>query len=95
MLIVGWFRYDAQSAAAYICNIPARFDFEVALHEARASGQLSSPEQLRQMMAAAWRGRYGSALSAMDSMFWASKLHFYMTAPQFYNFPSVHDDAAI
>ena len=32
--------------------------------------------------------RYDDALeSEMDPMFWASKLHFYMTSPQFYNFP--------
>jgi oligoendopeptidase F len=29
----------------------------------------------------------GDALSEYDGMFWATKLHFYMTSPQFYNFP--------
>lgn len=77
---------------AFLLNIPARFDFEVALHEARAEGQVSSPAQLSSMMQYAWAKRYGDALSETDpntdpNMFWASKLHFYMTAPQFYNFP--------
>lgn len=40
------------------------------------------------MMVEAWTGRYGDALQGeMDPMFWASKMHFYMTSPQFYNFP--------
>jgi oligoendopeptidase F len=50
--------------------------------------QVSSPEDMTNMMVKAWSGRYGDALeSGMDPMFWASKLHFYMTSPQFYNFP--------
>ena len=81
-------RYDCESAAAFLLNIPSRFDFEVALHEARENGTISSPEDLSEMMVSAWTGRYGDALQAeMDPMFWASKLHFYMTSPQFYNFP--------
>jgi len=41
------------------------------------------------MMVKAWSGRYGDALeSEMDPMFWASKLHFYMTSPQFCNHTS-------
>ena len=81
-------RYDCESAAAFLLNIPSRFDFEVALHEAREKGTISSPDNLSEMMVAAWTGRYGDALQdEMDPMFWASKLHFYMTSPQFYNFP--------
>jgi len=30
--------YECDSAAAFLLNIPSRFDFEVALHEARAEG---------------------------------------------------------
>ena len=82
----GW--YDCESAAAFLLNIPSRLDFEVALHESRAAGTVSSPADLSEMMVEAWSSRYGDALeSEMDPMFWASKLHFYMTSPQFYNFP--------
>ena len=50
----GW--YDCESAAAFILNIPSRFDFEVALHEARAEGTISSPEDMSNLMVTAWRG---------------------------------------
>ena len=61
---------------------------QVALHEAREQGTISTPEDFSAMMVEAWTGRYGDALQGeMDPMFWASKMHFYMTSPQFYNFP--------
>ena len=34
--------YECDSAAAFLLNIPSRFDFEVAMHEARAEGTVSS-----------------------------------------------------
>eukprot|EP00854_Cymbomonas_tetramitiformis_P000681 gene681-1136_t len=81
----GW--YDAESAVAFLLNIPARFDFECALYEARGAGRVLTPEELRGLMTDAWEGRYGSTLSEQDSMFWATKLHFHLTGIEFYNFP--------
>jgi oligoendopeptidase F len=49
--------YDCESAAAFLLNIPARFDFEVALHEVRDAGGKPSPRQLSEMMQSAWKGR--------------------------------------
>lgn len=83
-LAIGW--SDAQDAASFLCNIPARFDFEKAFYEARASRSLSAAE-LSSMMEASWRKYYGDALSEYDSSFWMSKLHFYKTGVRFYNFP--------
>ena len=57
--------YECESAAAFLLNIPSRFDFEVALHEARAEGTVSSPEDMTNMMVSAWSGRYGDALGAI------------------------------
>ena len=39
------------------------------------------------MMSAAWGKYYGDCLSEPDPMFWASKLHFYISGLSFYNFP--------
>ena len=38
-------------------------------------------------MSEAWQTWYGDALSEPDPMFWASKLHFYISELSFYNFP--------
>ena len=39
------------------------------------------------MMGAAWEKWYGDALSEPDPLFWANKLHFYISGLSFYNFP--------
>ena len=85
----GW--GDADSAHTFLLNIPARFDFESALFEARAAGKALPPSELRDMMRTAWEGRYGDALEEMDDMFWASKLHFHIAGPgaEFYNWCAV------
>jgi len=79
--------YDAESAGAFLLNIPTRFDFECRMHEARDKGETLTPTFLKKTMAEAWQGRYGDTLEVMDDMFWATKLHFHMTGVQFYNFP--------
>jgi len=80
----GW--TGAEAAAAFLLNIPARFDFERALCEARASEQLN-PEKLTGLMVQSWEKYYGPALSEMDPDFWMSKVHFYLSSVAFYNFP--------
>lgn len=47
--------YDAESAAAFLLNIPTRFDFECRMHEARDRGETLTPTLLREMMAEAWQ----------------------------------------
>jgi oligoendopeptidase F len=84
MLELAW--SQAQDAATFLLNIPARFAFEKAFYEARAERPLG-PDALRGLMKDAWKRYYGDSLCEYDDMFWASKLHFHMTGLSFYNFP--------
>ena len=77
---------DAQDAATFLLNIPARFAFEKRLYELRAEKPLA-PAALSDLMRGAWEEYYGDSLSGYDSGFWRSKLHYYMTDISFYNFP--------
>ncbi len=84
LLEVGW--SDAQDAATFLLNIPARFVFEKAFYEARAEKPLG-PAALSDLMGQAWDHYYGPSLSGRDPGFWKGKLHFYMSGRTFYNFP--------
>jgi len=77
---------DAKEAEGFLLNIPARYLFEGALNERRSRGTVSA-DDLRGMMRDAWSECYGETLSEMNEMFWASKLHFYISGVSFYNFP--------
>ena len=77
---------EASALVAFILNIPARFEFEKGLCEARAERPLR-PAELNEMMSAAWEKWYGDCLAEPDPLFWASKLHFYISGLSFYNFP--------
>ena len=77
---------EASALVTFVLNIPTRFEFERNFHEARAR-QPVRPVELKAMMAAAWEKWYGDCLSEPDPMFWASKLHFYISGLAFYNFP--------
>lgn len=83
-LEIAW--QDAQSAAIFLLNIPARFEFEKRLVEARKVGTVQ-PAQLREMMSASWQMWYEDSLSQYDDLFWASKLHFSISGLGFYNYP--------
>jgi oligoendopeptidase F len=71
---------------AFLLNIPARFTFEKAVYERREERPLR-PAELSALMVEAWQYWYGGACVAPDPMFWASKLHFYISDLSFYNFP--------
>lgn len=77
-----------QDAAAFLLNIPMRFEFESRFYEERANGEISA-RRLCELMCDAQRNWYGDALDPgeLDPWFWASKLHFYITGLSFYNFP--------
>lgn len=77
-----------QDAAAFLLNIPMRFRFEESLYRERAAGELSVT-RMKELMVEAQRHCYGDALDPdeLDPLFWASKLHFYLTGISFYNFP--------
>ncbi len=83
-LAVRW--QDAESAAAFLVNIPARFEFEKRLVESRKQGTVV-PAQLRQMMGDSWQLWYEDSLSEYDELFWATKLHFSISSLGFYNYP--------
>ena len=83
-LAIAW--EDAQSAAIMLLNIPARFEFEKRLVEARKVGALR-PAQLCSLMNESWEKWFKNSLSQYDDLFWASKLHFSISSLGFYNYP--------
>ena len=77
---------EMSAFTAFLLNIPTRFEFEQNLYNKRAQRPLR-PAELKEIMSAAWQTWYGDALAEPDPMFWASKLHFYISGLSFYNFP--------
>lgn len=77
-------------AHAYLLNIPMRYNFEKAFYTERASGELSVL-RLCELMNQAQFELYGDTLftDGTDPMFWAYKMHFFITDISFYNFPYV------
>jgi oligoendopeptidase F len=77
-------------AHAYLVNIPMRFEFERAFYTERAAGEVPV-SRLGELMSEAQRKLYGDTLlpDGTDPMFWASKMHFFITGVSFYNFPYV------
>lgn len=76
-----------QDAVTFLCNIPARYEFEKHLNERRSKGRLS-PAELDELMVQSWTKYYGNALGSIEytGSFFASKRHFYMTALPFCNY---------
>lgn len=72
--------------AAFLINIPVRFEFEKSFYERRKSAPLS-PAELSEIMSETWMRWYGDTMNEPDPMFWASKLHFAIANTSFYNFP--------
>ncbi len=77
---------EASTAAVLMLNIPARFEFEQRLVEARHS-KFVTAEHLKATMRDSWAMWYENSLSEYDEMFWASKLHFSISGFGFYNYP--------
>jgi oligoendopeptidase F len=73
-------------AVSFFMDIRSRFDFEISFFEARAKKSLSA-DQLSELMLQAQRNAFKNGLAQYHPLFWASKLHFYLTAAPFYNFP--------
>ena len=73
-------------AVSYLFNIYARFLFETRFYEKRKEGALSYDE-LSKIMEEAQKEAYGNALSTYHPLFWAAKMHFFITEYPFYNFP--------
>lgn len=77
---------NAETAAAFLINIPVRYEFEKQLYTDRQKTTLTADE-LSHLMSKVWMQWYGDTVSGPDEMFWASKLHFAMSYVSFYNFP--------
>ena len=79
---------EISHGAIYLLDIPVRFEFEKKLYEERAQGELSV-SRLKELMVENQRRIFGDVLEkgGEDPLFWASKLHFYITGLTFYNFP--------
>jgi oligoendopeptidase F len=75
-----------QRTVALLMNIHARFLFETRFYDDRKQGPVSV-ERLNELMLAAQKEAYSNALEEYHPLFWASKLHFFITGVPFYNFP--------
>jgi oligoendopeptidase F len=75
-----------QRSVALLMNIHSRFLFETKFYEERKQGVVN-PERLGELMENAQTEAYGGALEEYHPLFWASKLHFFITGVPFYNFP--------
>ncbi|MED1205054.1 M3 family oligoendopeptidase [Heyndrickxia acidicola] len=75
-----------QRSVALLMNIHARFLFETRFYEERKKGVVSK-ERLNSLMLEAQKEAYGDSLEEYHPLFWASKLHFFITGTPFYNFP--------
>jgi len=75
-----------QRSVALFMNIQARFLFETKFYEERKNGMVSAA-RLNELMTEAQKEAFGDTLDEYHPLFWASKLHFYITYVPFYNFP--------
>ncbi|MFU8804995.1 MAG: oligoendopeptidase, partial [Bradymonadaceae bacterium] len=73
-------------AIAFLIDVPARYELELAMHQKRAEGPLHE-ELLRGMTKEVFESSFGDGVASVDDLFWASKLHFYLAYLPFYNFP--------
>ncbi|MCM3725214.1 M3 family oligoendopeptidase [Neobacillus cucumis] len=75
-----------QRTVALLMNIHARFLFETSFYEERKVGTVTA-DRISELMLAAQKEAYCDALEEYHPLFWASKLHFFITDVPFYNFP--------
>lgn len=76
---------ELDKAHSLLINIPARFEFEREMVEARMQKTLS-PKELKDLNVKAWKKWYGDSLESYNEMFWASKMHFSFSGMGFYNY---------
>eukprot|EP00173_Palmaria_palmata_P002008 Plantae.Rhodophyta-Palmaria_palmata.ctg2226.p1 GENE.Plantae.Rhodophyta-Palmaria_palmata.ctg2226~~Plantae.Rhodophyta-Palmaria_palmata.ctg2226.p1 ORF type:complete len:322 (-),score=58.08 Plantae.Rhodophyta-Palmaria_palmata.ctg2226:1293-2177(-) len=79
---------NAETASSFCLNIPSRFKFEFDLYTKRVESKVSKAE-IDALMVSAWKHYYGDSLARVDEVgiFSATKLHFYLSSDNFYNFP--------
>ncbi len=77
---------EVSAIPTFLINLPVRYSFEKAYYEARTERSFG-PADLQELMGNTWQEWYGDSMSENNQMFWATKMHFYITNPSFYNFP--------
>ncbi len=80
---------ELQGTLILFCNIYARYLFDKSFYEERVGGMVSKA-RLDELMLNAQREAFGEILDPTEghhALFWASKLHFFITDVPFYNFP--------
>jgi len=77
-----------QGAYVLFCDIYSRYLFDNAFYAERAKGIVGN-ERLNELMIESQKRAFGGLLdeSGYHPLFWASKLHFFVTDAPFYNFP--------
>jgi pepF/M3 family oligoendopeptidase len=78
-----------QAALTFFCNIRARFLFDCRFYSERKRGVIPRDE-LSDMMQKSQKEAFFGILDEKDgyhALFWASKLHFFVTDMPFYNYP--------
>lgn len=78
-----------QSALTFFCNIRARYFFDRRFYAERAKGMVERA-RLSEIMAESQKEAFFGMLDeeeGLHPLFWASKLHFFLTDVPFYHFP--------
>jgi oligoendopeptidase F len=77
-----------QESFVMFCNLRARYIFDTDFYQERKKGVVPK-EQLSELMVEAQKGAFGDMLcdDGYHPLFWASKMHFFITDVPFYNFP--------
>jgi pepF/M3 family oligoendopeptidase len=78
-----------QNAFTYFSNIHTRYVFDSMFYEERKDGVVGK-ERLSEIMVNAQKESFMGLLDEKEGyhpLFWASKLHFFLTGQPFYNFP--------
>ncbi len=77
-----------QQGFTMFCNLYARYIFDVSFYTERKKGTVSK-DRLNELMIDAQKQAYAGILAddGYHKLFWASKLHFFITDMPFYNFP--------
>jgi oligoendopeptidase F len=78
-----------QAALIFFCNIRARFTFDTRFYAERKKSVIPA-DRLSEMMRQAQKDCYFGILDEEEGyhpLFWASKLHFFVTEMPFYNYP--------
>lgn len=75
-------------SVSYLLNVPMRYEFEKRFYEERKSGEVPV-SRLKELMVETQREVFGDVLEEghEDPLFWASKLHFFISSLSFYNYP--------